>query len=52
MKSNWLEFIEDTGDCVGGVLIGYAIAKDQVLTGVIGTILVLLSVFLKHYKPK
>jgi len=48
----WVEFIEDTGDCVGGIFLGYAISEKQLTLGIIGIILVLGSIFLKHYKPK
>ena len=52
-QSHWLEFIQDTGDCIGGLLVGYAIAKDDVLTGIVGISCIFASLFLKHYyKPK
>lgn len=50
--SHWLDFAEDTGDCIGGVLVGYSIAKQELITGAIGVALILASIFLKHYIPK
>ncbi len=49
---HWIEFIEDTGDCLGGALIGYAFAKDGIIMGIVGAALIAFSLYLKHYKPK
>jgi len=51
--SHWQEFIKDLGDCVGGLLVGWAIAKQDLATGTIGMVCILASLFFKHYyKPK
>lgn len=51
--SAWLAFIEDFGDCVGGILIGYGLRPLDMSTIVFGGIFIAASLFLKHYnKPK
>lgn len=48
-RSNWLDFITDYGDALGGIFVGYGIAKQDVWYGAIGITLILLSIYLKHY---
>jgi hypothetical protein len=50
--SNWKEFVKDFGDAVGGILVGYSIAESQLGTGILGAILILLSVYLRFYDRK
>jgi len=51
--SHWQDFVKDLGDCVGGLLVGYAIAERELATGIVGMFCILASLFFKHYyKPK
>jgi len=51
-KSNWRGFIEDFGDALGGISIGYAIGTSQIWYGVVGAILVLTSIYTRFYHRK
>lgn len=49
MKSNWLEFLTDYGDALGGIFIGYGIGNSSLFSGILGTILLIFSIYLRHY---
>ena len=51
-ESNWIGFVQDFGDVVGGVLLGYAIADNLLGHGIFGTMLILASVYLRFYHKK
>lgn len=49
MRSNWLDFLTDYGDALGGVFLGYGIGKESLLSGIIGVVLLISSIYLRHY---
>lgn len=51
-ESKWLEFIEDWGDGIGGVGIGFAIGTGQFGYGIFGVSCILIALYLKFYHKK
>lgn len=52
MHSSWEDFTRDFGDAIGGIFIGYGLARESITLGTIGTFMVLLSVYLRFYYKK
>lgn len=48
-KSRWQDFVRDFGDALGGIMIGYGSAREMLSYTIIGTTLILLSVYLRFY---
>jgi len=48
-KAHFIEFIKDFGDAVGGFLLGLGIVPVSLSLIIIGTVLIFLSLFLRHY---
>lgn len=51
-NSNWMTFVKDFGDALGGILIGYGAADKGIGYSVFGSFLVLLSIYLRFYNEK
>jgi hypothetical protein len=47
MKSKWLDFTRDFGDCVGGLVLGHGVAVESLTQAVVGLILILLSFYIR-----
>lgn len=48
-KPNFGDFLKDFGDAVGGVALGYGVALHSTAHMLFGTVLILLSIFLRFY---
>lgn len=48
----WVDFTKDFGDAIGGIFIGHAIATNDMLGGIIGASLILISIYLRFYIKK
>lgn len=51
-KSAWKEFFMDFGDAIGGIGVGYAIGHGNIGYGIMGTCLILTSIYLRFYNKK
>ncbi len=49
---NWLAFIRDFGDAIGGIMIGWGLAKELLGYGLAGATLILISIFIRFYNIK
>lgn len=48
-RSSWLCFIRDFGDALGGVAVGYGIAINSYPHIIVGSFLILSSIFIRFY---
>jgi hypothetical protein len=51
-NSAWKEFVMDFGDALGGIGVGYAVGHGSIWYGIIGTVCILASIYLRFYNRK